>query len=153
MNNRLPFRTGRAVFELAAQAARVEAAKAVRESAAFKLALRINDLIVQGLDAEWTTGDGSRVKVQAMADAHLFFAIAKAYRAESPDSRSRATGIDALKAEAMRRLLTWSSDRPEITDPPHRPANPKTPFDLAAIDARMAREDEAMNDALGWGRY
>ena len=56
-------------------------------------------------DATWTTGDGSRIRVQAMSDSHLHYALAKAHRGEYPDSVSRNTGIAALKAEAARRLL------------------------------------------------
>lgn len=64
--------------------------------------------IASKADATWTTGDGSKVRVQAMSDSHLHFALAKAYRGEYVDSASRLAGIDALKAEAARRLLrTW----------------------------------------------
>lgn len=62
----------------------------------------------QHTDSTWTTADGSKVRVQAMSDSHLHYALAKAYRGEYPDSASRLAGIDALKAEAARRLLrTW----------------------------------------------
>lgn len=64
--------------------------------------------IASKADATWTTGDGTKVRVQAMSDSHLHFALAKAYRGEYIDSASRLAGIDALKAEAARRLLrTW----------------------------------------------
>jgi len=39
-----------------------------------------------------------------MSDSHLHFALAKAYRAEYPDARSRQTGVEALHSEALRRL-------------------------------------------------
>lgn len=52
----------------------------------------------------WTCGDGKRIPVKSMTDSHLFFAIAKAFRDEYPDSKSRADGVAALKAEAARRL-------------------------------------------------
>lgn len=54
---------------------------------------------------EWTCGDGKRVRVSEMNDSHLFYAIAKAFRQEYPDARTREVGIDALKAEALRRLV------------------------------------------------
>jgi hypothetical protein len=56
-------------------------------------------------DATWTQADGAKVRVQAMSDAHLHFALAKAYRGEFAVSADRMTGIEALKAEATRRLL------------------------------------------------
>ncbi len=60
-------------------------------------------------DAEWTQGDGSRIRVGMMTDQHLHYALAKAYRGEYPDYVSRRTGIAALKAEAARRLLrAWT---------------------------------------------
>lgn len=52
----------------------------------------------------WTSQDGSRKKVAAMTDAHLFYALAKCCRGEYPDAESRATGVRALKIEAFRRL-------------------------------------------------
>jgi hypothetical protein len=53
----------------------------------------------------WTCGDGRAVLVKDMTDSHLHFAIAKAFRNEYLDSRSRNTGVEALKREALRRLL------------------------------------------------
>jgi hypothetical protein len=54
--------------------------------------------------AMWTCGDGKRVKVRDMTDSHLFFAIAKGRRGEYPDSVTRKAGVEALEAEALRRL-------------------------------------------------
>jgi hypothetical protein len=56
-------------------------------------------------DATWTQADGAKIRVQAMSDSHLHFALAKAYRGEFAVSADRMTGIEALKAEATRRLL------------------------------------------------
>lgn len=54
--------------------------------------------------AEWTCGDGRRIRVIDMDDAHLFFALAKGFRNEYPDSVTRRDGVRALKAEALFRL-------------------------------------------------
>jgi hypothetical protein len=56
-------------------------------------------------NAEWSTGDGTRIRVRDMTNSHLHYALAKAYRNEYPDYVSRSAGIAALKAEAARRLL------------------------------------------------
>lgn len=53
----------------------------------------------------WTMGDGSRIVVCSMTDAHLFFALAKSHRNEYPDARSKASGRKALEKEALKRLL------------------------------------------------
>jgi hypothetical protein len=62
--------------------------------------------------AEWTCGDGRRVKVREMENAHLFYAIAKGMRNEYPCSLSRKTGIEALRAEAVRRILGHWVEKP-----------------------------------------
>jgi hypothetical protein len=54
-------------------------------------------------DAEWVTGRGEHVRVQAMAGSHLFYAIAKGYRGEYPTQYARA--LVHLENEALRRLL------------------------------------------------
>lgn len=56
-------------------------------------------------DAEWITGAGARIRVQAMHDSHLFYAIAKGMRGEYGPART----ITHLKNEALRRLIggTW----------------------------------------------
>jgi hypothetical protein len=63
------------------------------------------------LESTWTQADGAKVRVQGMSDSHLHYALAKAYRNEYGTSIDRLTGIDALKAEAARRLLAkWLED-------------------------------------------
>lgn len=52
-------------------------------------------------NAEWITGDGSKVRVQVMNDSHLFYAIAKGMRGEYGAART----ITHLKNEALRRLI------------------------------------------------
>ncbi len=52
----------------------------------------------------WTSESGGRVEISKMTDAHLHYALAKAYRGEYQDTHNRKVGIDALKAEAVRRL-------------------------------------------------
>jgi hypothetical protein len=70
-----------------------------------RLVKKVQDVIEStGLES-WTCGDGRAVLVKDMTDSHLHFAIAKAFRNEYPDSRSRDTGVEALKREALRRLL------------------------------------------------
>ena len=54
---------------------------------------------------QWTRADGSKVAVRDMTDAHLHFALAKAYRGEYATVTDRKTGIEALKREAARRLV------------------------------------------------
>jgi len=54
-------------------------------------------------DAEWMTGRGEIVRVQAMSGSHLFYAIAKGYRGEYPPQYARA--LIHLENEAMRRLI------------------------------------------------
>jgi hypothetical protein len=55
--------------------------------------------------AQWTCGDGRRMFIKDMEPAHLHFALAKGYRQEYPDSRTRALGMQALEAEACYRLV------------------------------------------------
>ncbi len=74
--------------------------------------LALADLTEPNQVAMWTTGDGGRIQVGYMTDAHLFYALAKAGRGEYPDTASRATGVRVLKIEAFRRL------RNELTKPP-----------------------------------
>jgi hypothetical protein len=54
----------------------------------------------------WTTHTGARMPVEKMDEAHLHYALAKAYRGEYPDqtSAARGEGIQNLKNEAARRL-------------------------------------------------
>lgn len=59
----------------------------------------------------WTTGDGSRIEVTKMTDAHLHYAIAKIYRGEYPDAKCRTLGFNALKREAARRLQGFAAPR------------------------------------------
>lgn len=66
---------------------------------------RFERLAEGNLDTLWTTGDGSKVRVSAMSDSPLFFALAKAFRGEYYVSADRQKGIEALKLEAARRLL------------------------------------------------
>jgi len=53
---------------------------------------------------EWVQGDGGRIKIRDMADAHLFFAIAKGYRDEYRPGSTAAVRMPALEREAKRRL-------------------------------------------------
>lgn len=53
---------------------------------------------------EWVQGDGARIKIRDMADAHLFFAIAKGYRDEYRPGSTAAVRMPALEREAKRRL-------------------------------------------------
>lgn len=104
--------------------------------------------IASRADATWTQADGTKIRVQAMSDSHLHFALAKAYRNEYGTSADRLTGIDALKAEAARRLLRfWGLvDAPGYT-PPSAPAKPSVhsgPFGLTAnvkVDEKSPRMD------------
>ncbi len=66
--------------------------------------LVLADLTEPNQVQKWTSGDGSRIEVSFMTDAHLYYALAKAGRGEYPDCASRAAGIRALKLEAFRRL-------------------------------------------------
>jgi hypothetical protein len=63
----------------------------------------------------WTNGDGSRVEVTKMTDAHLHYAIAKGYRGEYQDAKCRALGLPALKREAARRLQVYAGPPPART--------------------------------------
>lgn len=95
-------------------------------------------------DSTWTTADGSKVRVQAMSDSHLHYALAKAYRGEYPDSASRLAGIDALKAEAARRLLrTWGlavePSKPAGYTPPSAPAQPQPIGRVVSCEPGSAR--------------
>jgi hypothetical protein len=63
----------------------------------------IEGRIKASADAEWVTGRGEHVRVQAMNGAHLFYAIAKGYRGEYPSQYSRS--LVHLENEALRRLL------------------------------------------------
>lgn len=86
----------------------IEAARHRRElieSEAVQAAAKINQMIRERADGLWTTGDGSRVRVDAMSDSHLFYALAKARRGEYPDTYSRKVEVSALEAEVLRRLL------------------------------------------------
>ena len=76
------------------------------ESTELGMKLKLVKLQTDAVDrhATWTCGDGRRVRVRTMSDAHLFYAIAKAGRGEYPDSYSRKTGVATLEREALRRL-------------------------------------------------
>jgi hypothetical protein len=53
---------------------------------------------------EWVSGDGSRIKISDMTDAHLFFSLAKGYRNEYGPRSVAQSRMPALEAEAKRRL-------------------------------------------------
>lgn len=73
--------------------------------AAVETARKVNVRLAKDARGLWKTGDGSRVLVQNMADAHLFYALAKARRGEYPDSYSKKVEVGVLESEALRRLL------------------------------------------------
>lgn len=110
------------------------------ESEAVVAAGKINQLIRERADGLWTTGDGSRVRVDAMSDSHLFYAIAKARRGEYPDTYSRKVEISTLEAEALRRLLKvtgWNGGTER---------NGRAPKFKVAVD-------KALEEALRWGMH
>src|SRR5687767_1112431 len=128
---------GLAQFAKNAAALAAKAAKRRRllDSEAVQSAARINAMIRENYDGTWTIGDGTRVRVQAMSDSHLFYALVKAGRGEYPDSYSRRTGIRALEVEALRRLIKvtgWNG-------------GPST--------MQNTRFDAAQEKALAWGKY
>jgi hypothetical protein len=107
-------RTQKAYYEQALRALEVTAAS---EKNAWEQVKQLRDLQALGRNdahlqtrnetmkqLEWTCGDGKRVKIMHMETAHLFYAIAKGYRSEYPDSLSRKLGLRALCAEAQYRL-------------------------------------------------
>lgn len=53
---------------------------------------------------EWVSGDGARVKIADMTDAHLFFSLAKGYRGEYGPRSVAQSRMPSLEAEAKRRL-------------------------------------------------
>jgi hypothetical protein len=116
--------------------------KANAEDRARLASLRM--FVARHADSTWTTADGSKVRVQAMSDSHLHYALAKAYRGEYPDSASRLAGIDALKAEAARRLLrTWGlsvePSKPAGYTPPSAPAQPQPIGRVISYDQGSAK--------------
>lgn len=62
------------------------------------------DLCLAPPEPMWTDHSGARIPVKTISDAHLFYAIAKAFRGEYPDSKTWADGVAALKREALSRL-------------------------------------------------
>ena len=78
--------------------------------------------IASRADATWTQADGTKIRVQAMSDSHLHFALAKAYR-KRENRPAGTTGIEALKAEAARRLLRFWGLAPESTASVHSGAH------------------------------
>jgi hypothetical protein len=53
---------------------------------------------------EWVSGDGARIKIADMTDAHLFFSLAKGYRGEYGPGSVAQSRMPSLEAEAKRRL-------------------------------------------------
>jgi hypothetical protein len=126
--------------DAAARAEKALKRRRLLESEAVQSAARINAMIRENHDGTWTTGDGTRVRVQAMSDSHLFYAIAKGRRGEYPDSYSRRTGIRALEVEALRRLIKvvgWNGGTEK---------NGRAPKFKVAVD-------KALEEASRWGRY
>jgi hypothetical protein len=77
--------------------------------------LALADLTEPNQVTLWTSGDGSRVQVSEMSEAHLHYALAKGARGDYPDSASRRTGVRALKIEAFRRLRNELTSAPPKT--------------------------------------
>ncbi len=69
-----------------------------------KLGARVHELATRHLDTVWTSQDGRELRVQAMSDSHLFYALAKGRRGEYGTWSEGAFKVKALESEALRRL-------------------------------------------------
>lgn len=58
----------------------------------------------------WTDGCGGDRFIDEMEDAHIFYAIARAYRDGYNDIPQRDAQVESLKIEALRRLATELGD-------------------------------------------
>jgi hypothetical protein len=68
------------------------------------LGRRVKERATRHLEATWRSQDGREIRVQAMSQAHLLYALAKAERGEYGARSFAGNRVGALESELLRRL-------------------------------------------------